>query len=325
MCEERGWGGMVWTFYRDLLITLTEQLNKGPGTSERHPVYAIGYDWRQSCADSAKKMIPRINEILKKHEGAKQVIVVTHSMGGLVTRAALLQGAEPLIAGVVHCVIPADGAVVAYRRMLTGALTLFGDEPEALSNIMGGTREEYFITQSGLRGPTELLPHDVFPEPWLRLPANLSNKDFPDIFDAYSQEAAPGFTPKEEPPRRGLTLLQRCVPDMKARLGEARTFTRSIAGKFHPKTFLLFGDQNVTDVEFDWTKGKVDDDRTKMAAMVIRRPEGDGTVPRLSAQFKASSPRRAPEGFKATHAECFGSSQFLSTVVSRVNDLLALM
>jgi pimeloyl-ACP methyl ester carboxylesterase len=325
MLEARGWGGMVWTFYRSILISLSEELNKGPGTSERHPVYGFGYDWRQSCADTGQKMVERIKEILKLHPGATQVIVVTHSMGGLVTRGALLKGGEPLIGGVVHCVMPADGAVVAYRRMLTGALTLFGDEPEPLDDIMGGTKTEYFITQSGLRGPTELLPHDVYPDPWLRLPANLSNKDFPDIFDAYSKDVAPGFTPKEEPRRRGLTLEQQCVPEMKARLSEARTFTRSIAGKFHPKTFVMFGGENVTDVEFDWTKGQVDDDRTKMAPMVIRREkEGDGTVPSPSARF-TGGPRRLPESFPVTHAECFASKDFTAKVIGHVNDLLATM
>jgi hypothetical protein len=61
-----------------------------------------------------------------------------------------------------------------------------------------------------------------------------------------------------------------------------------------------------------------------MAAMVIRRPEGDGTVPRVSAQFRGSSIAN-PEAFTAPHAECYGVPEFLTATVARINDLLATM
>src|SRR5690349_6675197 len=99
---DRGFGEVVWSFYGTVLMELVEQLNPGSHGGEIRPVHVFGYDWRKSNADSGAKLKQRIKDVLKEHPSAKQVIIVTHSMGGLVTRAALLQGAEPDVLGVVH-------------------------------------------------------------------------------------------------------------------------------------------------------------------------------------------------------------------------------
>jgi predicted alpha/beta hydrolase family esterase len=53
---------------------------------------------------------------------AGKVIIVTHSMGGLVARyASQVSGAKDKILGIVHGVIPDLGSPAAYRRMKVGA------------------------------------------------------------------------------------------------------------------------------------------------------------------------------------------------------------
>ena len=52
--------------------------------------------------------------------GSIKFIIVTHSMGGLLTRR-LVQLRSADIAGVVHGVMPAEGAAAAYRRIVAGS------------------------------------------------------------------------------------------------------------------------------------------------------------------------------------------------------------
>src|SRR5262249_46478477 len=132
---------------------------------------------------------------------AQQVIIVTHSMGGLVTRAGLVQnsGAISSIRGVVHCAQPADGAVVAYRRFFTGATSKFDgtDVPaRVLESILGNTPDEYAALLSELPGPMQLMPNHLFhlkqhaPKPWLKTSPQV---DLANVFEVYLQPTPPGI------------------------------------------------------------------------------------------------------------------------------------
>ncbi len=60
-----------------------------------YPVYAYGYNWLNSNGVSADALKQRIEQIMKKWQGlgrkCEKVILVTHSMGGLVARACAKQ------------------------------------------------------------------------------------------------------------------------------------------------------------------------------------------------------------------------------------------
>ena len=80
------------------------------------PVHACGYNWLQSNGDSAMIIAKRIDAIMadynKKHMQCEKVIVVTHSMGGLVGRAlchSAYGNLQDKILGIVHGVMPAMG------------------------------------------------------------------------------------------------------------------------------------------------------------------------------------------------------------------------
>jgi pimeloyl-ACP methyl ester carboxylesterase len=77
--EERGWGSVAWSFYGDLLTSIQDW-----GTPLKVlldlPVYAFGYNWLESNRVSGAKLRDFISTIQ-----AEKVIIVTHSMGGLVT------------------------------------------------------------------------------------------------------------------------------------------------------------------------------------------------------------------------------------------------
>lgn len=64
-----------------------------------------------------------IDEFNESGYECKQVIVVTHSMGGLVGRALIhpmYGNLQDKVAGIVHGVMPAIGAPAAYKRMRAG-------------------------------------------------------------------------------------------------------------------------------------------------------------------------------------------------------------
>ncbi len=89
----------------------------------QYQIYACGYNWLQSCGESAKRLEKKVNDIIKwwkdrKHK-CEKVILVTHSMGGLVGRACAKRIPDK-IAGVIHGVMPALGAPLAYRRLACG-------------------------------------------------------------------------------------------------------------------------------------------------------------------------------------------------------------
>jgi hypothetical protein len=96
----------------------------------RFDIWACGYNWLQSNLDSGKDLHAYIQKVLKTYQDAgcvrpgappMKVIVVTHSMGGLVLRGLLqIPGSANNLLGVVHGVQPAAGAPAVYKRMRAG-------------------------------------------------------------------------------------------------------------------------------------------------------------------------------------------------------------
>ena len=161
--ETRGWGGLAWGFYGSILMYLEKAFNHPKyNPNGRHPVYAFGYDWRKSNSVAASSLVSRVNSVLSS-AGADQVILVTHSMGGLVARYACAQlGLNDKVMGVVHTVQPSNGAAVCYRRFATGADPDIEPEPGAIDRILGNLWWKYTAYMSGLSGPVQLLPNQRY-------------------------------------------------------------------------------------------------------------------------------------------------------------------
>lgn len=148
------------------------------------PVFACGYNWLDTNMISADKVADRMNneimaQIKKEYPTAKfkKFIVVTHSMGGLVTRALVQNDkVKDKIAGVVHGVMPASGAPAVYQRLTVGwdgwkASTGIMNSIKAWATkfMFGNTSERLSATLASAPGGLELLPF-----------ANYSNAvDFP--------------------------------------------------------------------------------------------------------------------------------------------------
>jgi hypothetical protein len=171
--RQRGWGSVSQSYYYKVLLALETTFNAAPYAAGEHPVYAFGYDWRRTVSHSATLLARRIRHVLDKH-GADKVVLVTHSMGGLVARYACAPagcGVAGQVKGVVHVVQPCNGAVVAYRRFVEGLGNekATGMEGKIFANVLGGTWWGYTMIMSGTEGPLQLLPNHVY-ENWLTGP-----------------------------------------------------------------------------------------------------------------------------------------------------------
>lgn len=139
------------------------------------PVYAVGYNWLEDCGKSSQRLEQRILEIIAFWTKAKRrcdrVILVTHSMGGLVARACAKRIPDK-IAGVIHGVMPALGAPAAYRRIACGTESSSPDnnplenlEASMLAKILGETTEKTTAVLATSPGALELLPNHLYPGP----------------------------------------------------------------------------------------------------------------------------------------------------------------
>ncbi len=127
------------------------------------PVYAFGYNWTGDTAEAGRKLAERITQIKSEEQArigrCEKVILVTHSMGGLVARAAChLAGAEGDVLGIVHGVQPAAGSPAAYWRIKGGFEG--GDlKSVATSYILGSNGRETTVILGNSIGGLQLLPN----------------------------------------------------------------------------------------------------------------------------------------------------------------------
>lgn len=149
----------------------------------QYPVYACGYNWIQSNEVSAERLKSRVLEIIKFWTDRKfecqQVILVTHSMGGLVGRACAKQIPDKIL-GVVHGVMPALGAPLAYRRIACGTERSAPGASAQVWNSMPRARSAMYVIRTAFRvygAASQLYPPSIrvriFPALLYRVPPSL--------------------------------------------------------------------------------------------------------------------------------------------------------
>lgn len=144
------------------------------------PVHAMGYNWLQSNRDSAGRVAKRINLLMTRYEEqgfqCEKVIVVTHSMGGLVARALIhpaIGNLNDKVLGIVHGVMPATGAGAAYKRMRCGfedpGLNSLSPKTSITAKVLGNFGREVTAVLGNAQGGLELLPSMAYGDSWLRV------------------------------------------------------------------------------------------------------------------------------------------------------------
>ncbi len=247
------------------------------------PVYCFGYNWLEDAAVSAERLEKRVAEIIGEwrnlRRGCDKVILVTHSMGGLVARACAKRIPDQ-IAGVIHGVMPALGAPVAYRRIACGTETSspssgVGEDLmlSLIAKVLGDTPQETTPVLATSPGALQLLPNHLYPRPWLHVrlikptsgvkQATYGIRDGAVRYDAapYDVLHFPNETQKNPYDLyRNLTVWFRMVdpaladpagkyekrPDgiqhqIKEAIGVAEKFHRELGDYYHPETYVFYG------------------------------------------------------------------------------------
>lgn len=227
--RERGWGEIRFNSYRHILEQCEQHLNRhGPDsywkriighnpaewgavanpaitplTEEEFkaatkdclfPVHAMGYNWLQSNEDSARIVSRRIKNLILDYQrsgfACEKVIVISHSMGGLLARALIhpdMGNINDKILGIVHGVMPALGAPAAYRRMRCGFEEgKMGMNPAP--KFLGNFGNEVTAVLGNAPGGLQLLPNCAYGNGWLEIRRNgLLVDQFPKNGDPYEE------------------------------------------------------------------------------------------------------------------------------------------
>lgn len=296
----RGWNSVAWSSYGEFL-TFLEPVRFG---STQAPLYAYGYDWRQDIRRLGKQMAADIlgqavggpgpggsidpsgrfgSTGILGRERAEKCIILTHSMGGLVTRAALKisSALQQKVAGVLHVVQPATGAPVLFRRFITGMV----DEHDGgwgFSRILGGSADKFATVVSGCSGPNQLMPSNLYRDAcraaatgwckYTRFREYHRTVHIPPgaVHDIFRRSSA------ENPPGALRTDVDSDVRDaLRDRINDVEAFHNFLQDwKLEDKTWAIYGDGMMTDstVHLDLPpEGPAPDDiRTE----IIPNPEG---------------------------------------------------
>ncbi|MDR3410885.1 MAG: hypothetical protein P4L87_08085 [Formivibrio sp.] len=350
ICRQRGWGALMRASYHPVMGQLQHHLNNimelcqlqgwwqtnkeataadygdilnGGALTEnelihaahyRFEVWAGGYNWLKSNGDSGKAIQEYIEKtVLPFYKGtAEKVIVVTHSMGGLVSRALTEVVKSNLVLGVVHGVQPASGAPATYKRIRAGF-----EGPDQL--ILGRDAADCTAIMANAPGPLELLPFADYNQgkPWLKVRDKHSKSEKPlpvnDPYqDIYMSDKWYGLIPvANEGLMDPATIVKPALPmgrslrtEFKRRIGDVMNFHRLISEQYHKLTYVHYGAETSRkcwlDVFWEGSPGDKDigdfkclhDDLNDTITLdgnlklTIAAPDaaGDGTVPLVSAQ-----------------------------------------
>jgi hypothetical protein len=216
------------------------------------PVHAVGYNWIKSCRDNAMDVATKIDEFIDHYKSIEyecdQVILVTHSLGGLVARAVVhpaIGGLAGKVLGVIHGVMPTHGAPVAYRRCRAGF-----EGSDIAANVLGRDGPEVAAVFSNSPGALQLLPSKLYGTNWLRVVddkgkvmKSLPNADpYKEIYEernAWWRLMNPAWlNPKKSAkPSDAKVAWSTYLRN----LDKAATFHGTIAATHHPHTFVQYG------------------------------------------------------------------------------------
>ncbi|MEN7531093.1 hypothetical protein [Cupriavidus sp. DL-D2] len=303
-------------------------------------VWAGGYNWLQSNKDSGaaiqdlieNTILPFYNEgkrvtvkdtpdgegsdqcsIQRKKPNrpmAEKVIVVTHSMGGLVSRALTEIHQCGKVLGVSHGVQPATGAPATYKRMRAGF-----EGAEKL--FLGRNAADVVAILSQAPGGLELLPTADYNDgkPWLFVRDNKGNELMPPLpaggdpyEEIYQSRAWYGLVPDHNlalmnPNGRKIQRREKQERDspregLATTIGLVKEFHSAIEKKYKSPTYAHYGVQGKRDVGKDsgglfgsglmadkdrMTWGGVSWESKEMfdvdaAAITVSRDDGKGTL-----------------------------------------------
>lgn len=267
------WDNLVQAAYRGVQAQLGRATwSKAMQLCFNLPAYAFAYNWTQSPDTAGAELAHFIARIIAQNHGerpCRRVIVVTHSMGGIVARAAsLLHGARSHILGMVHVCQPMAGAPALYlaiksgfkaaplRRGPVAAGVRTMAEGIVLANLLGSTGAVVAPVLGQMPGALSLLPNHLYTNTsgrpdWLTLQAERAGPvqhSLPAVLDPYEEVYrargtvaclfnAPPACSHHSPSCQKENCWQRTWAD----LDDVEHLHRRLGNRCHPNTFHIAG------------------------------------------------------------------------------------
>lgn len=282
------------------------------------PLHVYGYNWLQDNKTSAEGLVEYIEKVIDfyKHQygngmpfpaGKEKVIIVTHSMGGLVARyASQVSEAKDKILGIVHGVIPDLGSPAAYRRMKVGA-----KQEGAAGAVMGNSAKELMPVLARAPAPLQLLPSAKYLSgaPWLMVEGadkNGNNISLPQNNDPFGEiylnktlwyrlYESDIIDKNEEVSQSNWEQYNDLIEK------KVQPFIENLDNTYHPNTYVFFGNKIDSDGTLKWEKTTITFpkeihesekklpnnfreiplpfNRSEIYKVVSSKTPGDGTVP----------------------------------------------
>jgi len=288
-------------------------------------VWAGGYNWLQGNRDSGEAIRDYIEQVILPfyNEGkavevqgggeqpnriqrakpvrplAEKVIVVTHSMGGLVSRSLTEIHCCDKVLGVVHGVQPATGAPDTYKRMRAGA--------DGIAQLfLGRNAADLTAILTQAQGGMELLPTADYNggRPWLKardqaappgedwgdgLSLPLNGDPYEDIYKSdkwyglvpknNEKLMNPAGTAENEGAGSGGDMSGGRNPrgPLEDLIDKVKQFHDDIRGKYKAPTYVFYGAQGARDPEKD--KGGLFADKNRFSfGQVVWEGRGGGQI-----------------------------------------------
>lgn len=228
-----------------------------------YPVHAMGYNFLQSNGKSAVVIAERIRGLVNGYQkrGFKcdEVIIVTHSMGGVLARAVLhpdygnmLNDEAVKVLGIYHNVMPTMGAGSAYKRMRFGFQDKAGVLAATAAKVLAIDGEHATAILANTPAPLELLPGGAYGKDWLKVIDDSGKtlwswprNDETALDSIYLQPDDAWWrlvNPKWVNPGNVNELNGGGLKNVRTRLRDAADFIQSIENTFHPTNcYASFG------------------------------------------------------------------------------------
>lgn len=227
-----------------------------------YPVWAFGYNWLDSNEPASEALLKKIDEVLAWYDNSKyfmtqgKVILVTHSMGGIVARRAAQKDASKIL-GVVHSVQPVSGAPVLYRRFRAGVEvgSFFNFAGAAVATIVGWDAADITCVLANSPGALELLPTKNYPPGWLTVSQTFSHNSpaeaapalpladpYTEIYSKRVQDVWWGMVDETLiDPAKLLDAKKGAFKSYLDILGDAAKFHDTLGLYCHPNTYANYG------------------------------------------------------------------------------------
>ena len=276
------------------------ELGEEPLTDEevRHsyeflfPLHVFGYNWLQSNSKSAQKLDEFVSDVLELYCGrlaVEKVILITHSMGGLVARhySENMAGRNKIL-GIIHGVMPDLGSPATYRRMKTGERGLFGA-------IIGSNAEELMPVLAQSPGPLQLLPGKAYGSGWLKIKSDgkIQSKPQEDPYEEIYLNEQDWWRLCEKALLLGDEEKEwgKYIENIKYNV---KVFIEELNGKYHPQTWAFYGagSEHPSEESLTWYERPYKlplptyrESAGKKFELTSSASPGDGTVPVKSGRI----------------------------------------